>query len=124
MKTTGELDSFLYFPSDIMKIIPLNFSEYPVWDAAVWPVADWALPSATVANVNLLWTFKGPYKETLTKDMRKQCSVVSCLWEIVPRSFSLQSRTIGPEHLQVFLSLSDSRTAKLAYEIGKLYKKN
>lgn len=80
MKTTGKLDSFLSFPSDIMKIIPLNSSEYPVWDAAVWPVADWTLPRTTVANVNLLWTVKGPYKEALTKDMRKQCSVMSCLW--------------------------------------------
>lgn len=27
---TGELDTFLSFPSDIMMILSLNFSEYPV----------------------------------------------------------------------------------------------
>lgn len=77
-KITGELDTFLSFPSDIMMILSLNFSEYPVWDA--WSVADWTLPRTTVANVNLLWTVKGLYKEALTKDMRKQRLVVSCLW--------------------------------------------
>lgn len=80
MKTTGELDTFLSLPSDIMKILPLNFSEYPVWDAALWSVADSTLPRTTAANVNSLCTVKGLYKEALTKEMRKQCSVVSCLW--------------------------------------------
>lgn len=81
MKTTGEFDTFLSFPSDIMKILPLNFSEYPVWDAVVWSMADWTLPRATVANVNLLSTVKALYKVALIKDMRKQSSVVSCLWQ-------------------------------------------
>lgn len=123
MKTTGELDTSLSFPSEIMKILPLNFSAYPVWDAAVWSVADGTLPRTTVANDNLLWTLKGLCEEALTKDTRKQCSVVSGLWGFEPRSFSLQCRTTAPEHTQVFLPLIVSITSKLAYEKGKTTRK-
>lgn len=97
-----------------------KFSEYPVWNAAVWTAADWTLLRTTVANVNLLWTVKSLYREELRKGMRKQCLVVSCLWlGVCAKVILIALRTMAPEHIQVFLSLSDSITAKLAYEKGK-----
>lgn len=43
-------------------------------------MADWAFQSTNVAINNLLWTVKDLYKEALTKDVRKQGSVLSFVW--------------------------------------------
>lgn len=44
-------------------------------------------------------------------------------WGSEPRSSTLQERTTVPEHIQVFLSLFVSVTAKIAYEKGKTARK-